>query len=51
VNAALKLGGVTETVTVGGAIVELQFNTSNHSLTSTRKWPTRFPASTAIRSS
>src|SRR5207248_9350207 len=33
VNAALKLGGVTETVTVGGNIVELQFNTSNHSLT------------------
>src|SRR5438445_10382086 len=33
VNASLKLGGVTESVTVGGSIVELQFNTSNHALT------------------
>jgi hypothetical protein len=33
VDATLKTGGVTESVTVSGNVVELQFNTANDSLT------------------
>src|SRR5205807_5921632 len=43
VNASLKLGGVTESVTVGGSIVELQFNTSNHALTIDTKMANEIP--------
>ena len=44
VNASLKLGGVTETVTVGGgAIVDLQFNTANRLLTIDTKMATELP--------
>ena len=43
VNATLKPGGVTESVTVSGNVVELQFNTTNDALTLDQKLTTELP--------
>lgn len=43
INATLKPGGVQESVTVSGNVVELQFNSSNNALTIDTKLTTELP--------